>query len=99
MQDDNRETKTEMSIYEKYLENLKAIPLSEYEREDIFMIRWITQAISGMIICTIILSITQNDIWAVIMFFQSFIYPFIFWRKKVKGFFKNWWNLLRGRRA
>ena len=86
-------------IHEKYIERRKNLPLSEYEKEDIFMVRWITQAISGMIVCTIFLKFMQNDIWLMIMFVQAFIYPIIFWRRMIKGFFKSWWNLLRGRRA
>jgi len=115
MQDDNRENKIKVKnnfeceeayATEEYAEQTKRIkaerPLSSCEKEDIFMVRWITQAFIGMIIClicSIFVQIVHNDIFIIVMIIQAFIYPIFYWRKELKDSCKCWWNLLHGRRA
>jgi len=89
MQDDNRENKTKV----------KERPLSSYEKDDIFIVRWITQIFIGMILCFILLKDFENTIWVIIPFIQAFIYPIIYWRNIMKSLCLKYWNLLRGRRA
>ena len=118
MQDDNRETKTEIEnnfeceeaygTEEEYAEQTKRIkaqrPLSDYDKEEIFMVRWLTWiiAISIIILFSFPRGKPENATVIILWCLLFWAIPILlYFRKKIRKEIREkvrwYWNMLRGR--
>ena len=91
MQDDNRETEIEIKV------------LSDYEKEEIFFVRWLTFIVSTVIIifiCMIFFNLNPETAFTIIVL-NIFIPPVIYFRKRIGAYINEkiiyWWSMINGR--
>jgi len=109
---DNKENEIDEKVYateERYAEQSKRIKaekskiLSNWEREEIFFVRWLTFIMATLIIVIInwIFFNFDGHTGLVIVIINIFIPPFFFFRKAIKTLLKEkisyWWSMLNGR--
>lgn len=105
--EDNFECEEAYATEEEYAEQSKRIkaqkPLSDWEKEEVFMVRWFTFFVSTIIVLTIwVLLFNLNRIIAFSIFGLNFFIPLLYYfRSTISGYIKEkiayWWSMINGR--